>query len=92
MSDITETPGKEVEKYNGARINRALGIFMLFFSAVIIIAVLFTETFLGKMTNLIAGLILGLVGGILFFASRCPADSTGLSISAKERRGQDSIK
>ena len=53
-----------------AQINRALGIFLLFFSGVIIVAVFFTESFVGKMTNLTAGLILGLIGGLLFLQTK----------------------
>ncbi len=50
-----------------AMINRALGIFLLFFSAVILVAIFFTETFVGKMTNLAAGLVICFFGAILFF-------------------------
>ena len=52
------------------QINKALGVFLLFFSAVIITAVFFTETFVGKMTNLTAGLILGLIGTILIMQTK----------------------
>ena len=48
-----------------AQINRALGVFLLFFGAVVIASLLFTETFVGKMTNLAAGLILAFIGAIL---------------------------
>ena len=61
---------EEAHKTQMAQINRALGIFLIFFSAVIIIAVFFTETFVGKMTNLTAGLILGLVGAALFLQTK----------------------
>jgi hypothetical protein len=53
-----------------AQINRALGVFLLFFSAVILLAVFFTESFVGKMTNLTAGLILGLIGALLFLQTK----------------------
>lgn len=63
-----DTLNKEAtQKAQMAQINRALGIFLLFFSAVIIVAVFFTDTFVGKMTNLVAGLILGIIGALLFF-------------------------
>ena len=62
-----DTLNKEAtQKAQMAQINRALGIFLLFFSAVILVAVFFTGTFVGKMTNLAAGLILGLIGALLF--------------------------
>jgi hypothetical protein len=47
-----------VQKLQQAQINRALGIFMLAFSSIVIISIFFTETFVGKMTNLVAGLIM----------------------------------
>ena len=46
------------QKLQQAQINRALGIFMLAFSLIVIISIFFTETFVGKMTNLAAGLIM----------------------------------
>jgi hypothetical protein len=62
-----DTLNKEAtQKAQMAQINRALGIFLLFFSTVILVAVFFTETFVGKMTNLAAGLILGFIGALLF--------------------------
>jgi hypothetical protein len=52
------------------QINRALAVFLLFFGSVVIAAVFFTETFVGKMANLTAGLILCLIGAILFLQTR----------------------
>lgn len=49
-----------------ARINRALGLFLLFFAAVVGVAVLFTETAAGRWTNAVAALVLGGIGGVLF--------------------------
>ena len=49
-----------------ARINRALGLFLLFFAAVVAVAVLFTETTAGRWTNAVAALILGGIGVVLF--------------------------
>jgi membrane associated rhomboid family serine protease len=57
---------EKIQKIQLRQINRALGIFLLFFSAVILVAVFFTGTFVGQMTNLAAGLILGLIGALLF--------------------------
>lgn len=45
-----------------ANINNALGIFILVFGIIIIISSIFTETSIGQMTNLIAGILLGLIG------------------------------
>ena len=51
------------------KINKALGLFLLCFAAVIFVAVFFTDTFVGKMTNLIAGLILAGIGAIMVLKS-----------------------
>jgi len=55
------TDKNTVQKLQQAQINRALGIFMLAFSLIVIISIFFTETFVGKMTNLVAGLIMALI-------------------------------
>ena len=61
---------EDAQKAQMAQINRALGVFLFFFGAVILVAVLFTESFVGKMTNLAAGLILGLIGTLLFMQTK----------------------
>ena len=43
-------------------INRAFGIFILFFGIIIWISTVFTETAIGEMTNLVAGTILVGIG------------------------------
>jgi putative Mn2+ efflux pump MntP len=58
-----------VQKLQQAQINRALGIFMLSFSLIVLVSIFFTETFIGKMTNLVAGLILGSIGAAMIFKS-----------------------
>lgn len=50
-----------------AQINRALGVFMLCFALIILVAICFTETTIGKLTNLGAGVIIGLIGGVMFW-------------------------
>ena len=55
-----------------AKINNVLGLFILFFGSVILIAIIFTDTTIGQMTNLVAGLILVSVGA-------------GMMISAKKK-------
>lgn len=50
-----------------AQINRALGVFMLFFAAIILVSIFFTDTTIGKLTNLGAGGIIGLIGGAMFW-------------------------
>jgi Mg/Co/Ni transporter MgtE len=69
--DSKETTGKEAsQKAQLTQINRALAVFLLFFSAVVIVAVFFTETWIGKLTNLIAGLILALIAAVLILRSK----------------------
>ncbi len=53
-----------------AQINRALGLFICFFGVVVLVSILLTETFMGKMTNLGAGLILTAIGMIMIYRSR----------------------
>jgi len=69
--DDRETTNKEAsQKTQLAQTNKALAIFLFFFSAVIIIAVFFTETWIGKLTNLTAGLILALIAVVLILRSK----------------------
>ena len=75
--ETQDTTNKEnIQEAQMAQIRRALGIFLLFFSAVILLAVFFTGTFVGKMTNLVAGLILGLVGALFFFQIKRKRDTS----------------
>lgn len=67
---------ENAQKAQMAQINRALGIFLLFFGAVVIVSVFFTETFVGKMTNLAAGLILGFIGALLFLQVKRRRDTS----------------
>jgi len=57
-----------------AQINRALGLFLLFFAGVVLVSILFTDTFVGRLTNLGAGGIIGLIGGLMVWRS-CRARS-----------------
>jgi hypothetical protein len=49
-----------------ARSNRALGVFLLFFALVVLLSIVFTDTGIGRLTNLGAGIIIGGIGAILF--------------------------
>ncbi len=53
----------KLQKIKDAEINKALGLFILFFGIVIIFATFFTTTFIGQMTNLVAGIVLSAIGG-----------------------------
>ncbi len=57
------------EKIKNAEINRALGLFILVFGIIVIIAMAFANTFVEKMTDLTAGLVLTLIGGGMMWKS-----------------------
>ena len=57
-------------KLKNAQINRALGVFILFFGLVIIVAMVFTDTRVQMITDLIAGLVLSAIGGGMILKSR----------------------
>jgi hypothetical protein len=71
---MTMSENEKAEQNQGqsqqARINRALGVFMLFFGLVILISVFFTKTNIGKFTNLAASAIICLIGGVMVYLSR----------------------
>jgi len=48
----------------------AMGFFLLFFSLVVLLSIFFTDTFIGKITNLGAGLILMIVSGFMAISGR----------------------
>ena len=60
---------EKAENIKNAKINNVLGRFIFFFGVVIFVAIFFTETFLGQMTNLVAGIILVLIGGGMMYQS-----------------------
>ncbi len=53
-----------------AQISKALGVFLLFFALVVLISILFTKTAIGRVTNLAAAGIIGLIGGLMVARSR----------------------
>jgi len=59
----TEKDIQNLAQLKSSQINRALGVFILFFGIIIIFATFFTDTFIAEMTNLVAGIILSLIGG-----------------------------
>ncbi len=61
---------EKLEKIKSAEINNALGLFVLFFGCIIIIATFFTTTFIGQMTNLVAGIVLSLIGTGMVLVSK----------------------
>ncbi|KAA3655771.1 MAG: hypothetical protein DWQ10_16915 [Calditrichaeota bacterium] len=61
---------EHAEKIKNAQINNVLGLFVLFFGIVVLIAVVFTDTTIGKQTNTVAGLILSGIGVGMFLKAR----------------------
>ena len=57
-------------KLKNAQINRALGVFILFFGLVVIVAMVFTDTRVQMITDLIAGLVLSAIGSGMILKSR----------------------
>lgn len=70
----------EVKSLRDSQINKALGSFLLFFALVVLFAILFTDTGIGKLTNLGAGAVIGVIGGAMLWK--------GLRTSRREK-GQD---
>jgi len=69
---MTEQNGQHIQM---GKINRALGLFLLCFAGVVLVAVFFTDTLIGKMTNLVAGLILAGIGAVMILKSGGKSDS-----------------
>ena len=62
---------KQPEKLDTAHISKALGTFLAVFGLVILFAILYTDTTSGKVTNAIAGLVIGGIGvGMILRASK----------------------
>ena len=70
MDEQNELADKEQNENRMRQINRALGLFICFFSAVVLVSIFLTETFVGKMTNLVAGLIFAVIGIIMIVKSK----------------------
>lgn len=65
--DQLEIKGK-IKTY---QINQALGFFILFFGIIVSIALIFPESDIQRMTNLVAGLTLVIIGGgMMLFAKK----------------------
>ena len=62
---------KEInERIKAAQMNNALGFFILTFGLIILFAMIYAETFIEHMTNMIAGLLLTSIGGGMIWKSR----------------------
>ena len=62
------------------QINRALGLFLLCFGLIVLMAVLFTETAIGKITNVVAGLIFSLIGLLMIGKRKSKTASSSTDI------------
>jgi hypothetical protein len=65
MDEQNEQAARDEERTIMSQINLALGVFVSFFGSVVLISIFFTETSIGKLTNLIAGVILTTIGVIM---------------------------
>lgn len=57
-------------KIKTAQINNALGIFILTFGVIVIFAMVYTETLVQQMTDLVAGMVLVVIGGGMVWNSK----------------------
>lgn len=80
---MDETMDKQNEQTKGdserarmSQINMALGAFVCFFGSVVLVSIFFTETLVGKITNLGAGLILVAIGIIMIYRSKKTANNS----------------
>jgi len=53
-----------------AQINNALGFFIMAFGVIILFAMIFTETFVEHMTDMVAGIILISIGGGMMWKAK----------------------
>lgn len=70
MDEQNELADKDRNENRMGQINRALGLFICFFSAVVLVSIFLTDTFIGKMTNLVAGMIFAVIGIIMIVKSK----------------------
>lgn len=58
------------EKIKAAQINNALGVFLCAFGSIILFAMLYTETLIQHITDMVAGLLLMSIGGGMIWKSK----------------------
>jgi len=66
----------DAKTLHDSQINTALGAFLVFFAAVVLVSIFFTDTGIGKLTNLGAGLVIGGIGAVMLL--------TGLKAGRKQ--------
>ena len=65
---MTELPSQDDPRVlHDVQIHNALGAFLVFFGLVVLVSIFFTDTQIGKLTNLGAGLIIGGIGAAMVY-------------------------
>jgi hypothetical protein len=68
---MAESPNDDDPRVlHDVQINMALGIFLAFFGLVVLVSIFFTDTGLGKLTNLGAGAVIGGIGAAMIYRAR----------------------
>lgn len=68
---MTKTPNhNDARVLHDSQINMSLGAFLVFFGLVVLISIIFTDTGIGKLTNLGAGAVISGIGGIMIYKAR----------------------
>jgi hypothetical protein len=68
---MTKTPNHDDTRVlHDAQINMSLGAFLVFFGVVVLISILFTNTGIGRLTNLGAGAVIGGIGVVMIYKAR----------------------
>jgi hypothetical protein len=68
---MTEAPNQDDPRVlHDVQINNALGAFLVFFGVVVLASILFTDTGIGKLTNLGAGAIIASIGAAMIYKAR----------------------
>jgi len=69
---MTEAPNQDDPRVlHDVQINNALGAFLVFFGLVVLVSIFFTDTGIGKLTNLGAGVVIGGIGAAMIYRARC---------------------
>jgi len=68
---MTEVPNHdEARVLHDVQINMALGTFLAFFGLVVLVSIFFTDTWIGKLTNLGAGVVIAGIGAAMICKAR----------------------
>jgi hypothetical protein len=68
---MAKTPNHDDARVlHDSQINMSLGAFLVFFGLVVLISIIFTETGIGKLTNLGAGAVISGIGALMIYKAR----------------------